>query len=100
MKHARFLAVARAEYLAEVAYYAEVEPGLGSRFASAVEQATSRALAFPFAGSDVGSDIRRVLLQDFPFSLVYRIEDQGILVVALAPHAKRPGYWRSRMRGR
>lgn len=100
MKQARFLAAARLEHLAEVAYYSEIEPGLGLRFTDAVEEATSRALAFPLAGSLFGSATRRVLLKDFPFSLVYRPERNGILVVAVAPQAKRPGYWRSRIRAR
>ena len=97
MKHARFLAAARLEYLAEVAYYSEIEGGLGLRFTDAVEEATSRALAFPLAGTPAEADTRRVLLKDFPFSLVYHIEPRGILVIALAPQAKRPGYWRSRV---
>jgi toxin ParE1/3/4 len=100
VKRARFLAAARLEHLAEVAYYSEIEPGLGLRFADAVEEATSRALAFPLAGSPEESDTRRVLLKDFPLSLIYRVEDDGILVIALAPQAKRPGYWRSRARAR
>ena len=100
MKHARFLAAARLEYFAEVAYYSEIETGLGLRFTDAVEEATSRALAFPLAGSPVEHGTRRVLLKDFPFSLIYRVEDSGILIVAVAPDAKKPGYWRSRLRAR
>ncbi|MBL8539519.1 MAG: type II toxin-antitoxin system RelE/ParE family toxin [Betaproteobacteria bacterium] len=100
MKRARFLAAARQEHLAEIAYYAGIEPGLGMRFADAVEEATSRALAFPSAGSPFASGTRRVLLKDFPFSLIYRVESDGILIIAVAPHARKPGYWRSRARPR
>ena len=39
MKRARFVAEARLEFLAEVIYYNDAEPGLGERFASAVEEA-------------------------------------------------------------
>ena len=31
MKHARFIAAARLEFLAEVIYYNEAQPGLGER---------------------------------------------------------------------
>ena len=51
MKGARFVAPAREEFLAEVAYYDQVKPGQGARFAAAVEEATARALAFPLSGS-------------------------------------------------
>ena len=100
MKRARFLAAARLEHLAEVVYYSEIESGLGLRFTDAVKEATSRALAFPLAGSPFGSGTRRVLLKDFPFSLIYRPERNGILVIAVAPQAKGPGYWRLRVRAR
>ena len=42
----RFLRAARVEYLAEIAFYNEAREGLGLRFASAVEAAVARALAF------------------------------------------------------
>lgn len=45
MKRARFIAPARREFLAEVVYYNGKEPGLGTRFAAAVEEAATRALA-------------------------------------------------------
>jgi len=51
MKRAHFVAPARAELLAEVAYYNHKELGLGSRFLAVVEDATARALAYPLTGS-------------------------------------------------
>jgi hypothetical protein len=42
MKRARFVAPAKAELLAEVAYYNNKELGLGSRFLAVVEDATAR----------------------------------------------------------
>ena len=51
MKRARFVVPARREVLGEVTYYHAKELGLGSRFLASVEDATSRALAYPFTGS-------------------------------------------------
>ena len=100
MKRARFIAAARLEFLAEVIYYSEVEAGLGARFTAAVEEAAARALAFPQSGSPSRSNTRRVLVNGFPFSLVYRPEHDGIVVFAVAHHARRPYYWQSRVRAR
>ncbi|MDY0042460.1 MAG: hypothetical protein RBS57_19290 [Desulforhabdus sp.] len=50
MKRARFVAAARRELLAEVAYYSEVEPGLRKHFTKAIKEATALALTFPQAG--------------------------------------------------
>ena len=100
MRRARFVAAARREFLAEVIYYNREEPGLGRRFAAAVEEATARAVAFPLAGSLAPKGTRRVLLKDFPFPVVYRITGDGIVVFALAHHSRLPGYWQSRVQDR
>ncbi|MBI3526003.1 MAG: type II toxin-antitoxin system RelE/ParE family toxin [Betaproteobacteria bacterium] len=99
MRQARFIAEARQEFLAEVAYYNQVQPGLGSRFTAAVEEATARALTFPLAGSPSASNTRRVFLKGFPFSLFYRPKNDGIVVFAVSHHARRPGYWVGRTHG-
>jgi len=100
MSRARFIAAARLEYLAEVIYYSEAETSLGVRFAAAVEEAAARALVFPLSGSPYRSDTHRVLVYGFPFSLVYRPEAAGIVIFAVAHHARRPHYWQSRVRSR
>ena len=78
MKRARFVAPAREEFLADVAYYDQVQPGQGVRFAADVEEATARALAFPLSGSPATPTIRRVIIKNFPFSIVYRPEADGV----------------------
>ena len=100
MKRARFVAEARQEFLAEVAYYNEAQFGLGIRFTKAVEEATARALAFPLSGTPSVSNTRRVFLKGFPFSLFYRPEDKGIVAFATSHHSRKPRYWVSRTRDR
>jgi plasmid stabilization system protein ParE len=100
VKRARFIAPARAEFLAEVAYYNQAQPGQGARFAAAVEEATTRALAFPLSGSPSEGNTRRVIVRDFRFSIVYRSEADGIVVFAVAHHSRIPGYWRGRAKNR
>ena len=78
MKRAQFVARAREEFLADVAYYDQVQPGQGVRFAAAVEEATARALAFPLSGSTATPTIRRVIIKNLPFSIVYRPEADGV----------------------
>ena len=96
MNRVRFVEPASLEVLAEVGYYHRVEAGLGTKFLEAVEDATARALAYPLTGSPAQHRTRRIFLRDFPFALVYRSDEQGITIYALAHHARRPGYWRSR----
>jgi hypothetical protein len=100
VNRARFIAAARLEFLAEVIYYSEAQAGLGARFTAAVEETAARALAFPLSGSPYRSNTRRVLVNGFPFSLIYRPEPDGIVIFAVAHYARRPYYWQSRARAR
>jgi plasmid stabilization system protein ParE len=39
---------------------------------------------------------RRILMERFPFSVVFRSTDDQVVVVAIAHQKRRPGYWTSR----
>jgi plasmid stabilization system protein ParE len=97
MRSIRFLAAARRELLAEALYYRESGAGLGVKFVRAVEQALAIAVQFPLAGSPGPAATRKVTVKGFPFSLVYLQEDGGIVVVAIAHHARSPEYWVGRL---
>ncbi|MES1938703.1 plasmid stabilization system [Salinisphaera sp. T5B8] len=96
MKPTRFIAAARDEFLAALAYYRDIDPELARRFSREVEEVLQRAVAFPESGSPSAANTRRMYLRDFPFALVYRATDSAIVVFALAHHSRRPGYWRDR----
>lgn len=97
MRTVRFAAAARDEFLAEVAFYNEAQAGLGQRFTEAIEKAVALALAFPSVGSPLKSGTRRVVVKDFPFSLIYKPLAQDIVVYAVAHQSRRPMYWLSRV---
>ena len=97
MKLVRFLPAAEAELLRELEYYSEARSGAGVRFQAAVEAAVSLAARHPLGGAPSHKETRSVLVRGFPFSVVYRPSEQEVLVVAIAPHRKRPGYWLGRV---
>jgi toxin ParE1/3/4 len=93
----RFLPPAEIELLKEVAYYSKARTGTGIRFQAAVEAAVSRAATHPLGGAPSFKKTRSLLVKGFPFSVVYRLSQQELLVIAIAPHRKRPQYWASRV---
>ena len=95
---ARFTKLARNEFLAQVAYYEELEPGLGSRFRIEVEAAVQRAAAAPLHGKPSAGGTRRRLVKSFPFSVVYTKTENVILVHAVADSRRLPEYWLSRLK--
>lgn len=93
----RFLPPAEAELLHEVEYYSSARAGTGVRFQAAVEAALERAARHPLGGAPSPKSTRSVLVKGFPFSVVYRANELELLVVAVAPHRRRPGYWVARI---
>ena len=96
MKQVRFLDEVREELLAQVAYYEERQEGLGEQFRLAVKAATALAAIHPKLGSPWKLRTRRVFPKGFPFSVVYRIEPNELVVFAIAHFSLRPTYWRRR----
>lgn len=97
MTRVRFAAPARRELLNEAACRNGKGPGLGARFAEAVGEAATRAPAYPLSGARASASTRRVFVEDFPFAIGYRADDEGIVIFAVAHHFRRPDYWRSRV---
>jgi plasmid stabilization system protein ParE len=93
----RFLSPAEAEMTEAALFYEAASSGLGNDFLDDVQQAMGRLCEYPQAGEVVASGLRRMLLHRFPFSIIYSVETDVILVVAIAHHGRRPGYWQSRV---
>ena len=93
----RFLSPAEEEMSEASLFYDAASGGLGDAFLDDVQQAVDRLCEYPQAGKAVSSSLRRMLVHRFPFSIIYSIETDVILVVAIAHHGRRPGYWQSRV---
>lgn len=87
------------EEFREAAWYYEYEaPGVGLKFVAEVHRGVMFITEYPYAAAEVGSGIRKKVLNHFPFSLLYAVEPEMILIVAVAHQKKRPGYWRDRLK--
>ena len=78
-------------------FYDENVSGLGTDFIDDVQRAVDRLRNYPTLGRVVTGDLRRILLSRFPFCIIYSIEPEGLLIVAVAHQYRRPGYWRERI---
>jgi len=94
----RFLEVAQQELDEAVDYYNAEVAGLGDRFLVEVLSAVDRIRSFPAAWHPMSNDTRRCRLRRFPYGILYAVEDDEILVIAVANLHRRPGYWRDRLR--
>jgi hypothetical protein len=77
-------------------FYESRMAGLGRSFAAEIERTLFLLTQYPSAGAADDSGCRRVPIARFPYSIVYRQQQDIILVVAVAHQRRRPGYWRRR----
>ncbi|MBK6637250.1 MAG: type II toxin-antitoxin system RelE/ParE family toxin [Rhodocyclaceae bacterium] len=87
---------ALAEFRAATKYYEQQQTGLGERFANVVEMAVAHIAAAPESFRIIEDDIRRCLAKVFPYAVLYSIEPDNILIVAVMHCRREPGYWRNR----
>lgn len=93
MAHVSFHRLAEQELL-DAARYCDVEsPGLGSAFLDAAERCVEAIVSHPLAGSPVRGVVRRRLLPQFPYALLYRAHGDGIRILAVMNLKRRPLYW-------
>jgi len=95
---AEFLPEAEEEFREAVWYYEIEAPGVGLRFIAEVRKGVTFITENPYAAGDIGSGIRRKVLNHFPYSLLYAVEAELIVIVAVAHQKRRPTYWRGRVK--
>lgn len=96
MSNVAFDPDARAEFLAAVRYYEECRKGLGLRFRQAIDAQLDKIQQMPFRFRVLRSPFRRCLVPNFPYSIIYTIEPEFILVVSVAHNRSKPEYWHDR----
>ena len=94
----RYLTPAREEFLAALDFYEREAPGLGAEFDAELVELEQRIQALPSSGVPYRHGTRRALLQSFPFSVIYQVGRNEIVIVALAHQKRRPDYWVDRLR--
>ena len=97
MNQTRFLLPAEIEMLEAAAYYETRVNNLGDSFLTTVETAVNRISEYPEAWPEVGHGIRKYLLRRFPYCILYRIDPDEIVIVAVMHQRQRPYYWLHRL---
>jgi toxin ParE2 len=97
----RFLPAAVLELEAAADDYEEARPNLGSEFRREVRSIVALIERHHRIGPSVSSGtktaLREFLLDRFPYRLIYGIDANDIIIVALAHQHRRSGYWRGRV---
>ena len=103
MRGVRIHAAAVEEAAEAAAWYEKERPGLGVDFQRAVDAAIDLLeedivplITVPGVAGTRGA--RRLLLRRFPYAVIVRESTAEVVVIAFAHTARRPGYWRGRVK--
>ncbi len=87
---------AERELLEAVEFYDLERPGLGQLFLNEVEAALQHIVDYPQGAPVPLGETRKLVLDRFPYSIMYWLDESGVVVSAVAHHSRRPFYWQHR----
>jgi toxin ParE1/3/4 len=90
---------ALAEFQDAARRYRLNQEGTGLRFVASVEDAIDRILEAPLRWRILEDDVRRCLTRVFPYVVLYTVEPDFVLIIAVMHCHRKPGYWRERIAG-
>ena len=76
-----------------IAFYETELAGLGFRFKEEIKSSVLRIKEHPEAWSIEKGEVRKVLLHRFPYKILYAIEKEKIIILAIAHQHRKPNYW-------
>lgn len=98
MKAYRFLEEADQEFQENIGYFISHSLTAAENFVDEVAEAVRDIREYPQVGTPISPIVRQRVLTDFKYSILYVDTPDEIIIVAVAPHRRRPGYWRRRLR--
>jgi toxin ParE1/3/4 len=84
------------EYQQAALWYSQREPQVALQFVGTIEEGIRRVVEAPTRWRIVEDDIRRCLTRVFPYAILYTIEKDYVLIVAVMHCSRKPGYWKHR----
>ena len=93
----RFLEAAEEEMLSAAERYEREVPELGEAFLVEIRRVVDLVASRPRIGAPVSKDTRGAFLRRFPYTVIYGEAGDELLIVAVAHHRRRPGYWKDRL---
>jgi plasmid stabilization system protein ParE len=77
-----------------ITYYSEQGADLAAAFLADFDSACDLIVERPEIGRPIGRGNRKVVLQRFPFILIYRQDTEHLRILAVGHQRRRPEYWK------
>jgi Plasmid stabilisation system protein. len=92
----RLISLAKDEVAEAILHFNEVSTDVSKAFLSDLDRAIDLLRLFPRTGVSIKYGFRSFPLHQFPFSIIYRLENNEIIIVAVSHQSRRPYYWHDR----
>jgi len=93
----KFLEPALLEMDDAVKYYNEELAGLGGKFYRKILASINIIKLFPDSWNRCSLNTRKATITTFPYSLIYALDCETVVIIAVAHHHRKPEYWIDRM---
>jgi toxin ParE1/3/4 len=90
-------AEAEAEFDEAFDYYEARRPGFGVQFASRVQDVFDRIGENPELHPVILADVRKAVVDRFPYCVFYRVEAASVQILAVFHTARDPSIWHGRI---
>ena len=97
MKQVSFHPVAEIEMIEAAKYYETTQKILGKRFLASVQTGLINIQINPLFYPVIEFNVRRYLTKIFPYGLLYIIQANQIIIIAVMNLNRKPNYWKSRL---
>ncbi len=97
MRAVRYLAPARLELVEAIQFYDRRSRRVARSFLAEVRGALDSLCELPEAAPVLCGEVRRKALRKFPYSILFVVETDVLLVVAVMHGKRRPEYWIPRL---
>lgn len=98
MKGVLFHPEAEEDMTSSAVFYEARSKGLGHKFLNEIAHSLDLIFSSPKTWPVFSDDIRRFLLQRFPFCLLYEIKNDYIYIIAVMHLRREPFYWKNRIK--
>ncbi len=78
------------------AWYEDESPTAAARFMAEFNRVADSIFEHPDRWPQAEPGTRRALLRKFPFAIYYIVDPDMVMILSVAHHKRRPGYWEGR----
>ncbi len=96
MNEPRFLSGARVDLFDALDHYRGQSGPLAFDFLKELKRNLELIVSFPMASPVARGEVRKKVMRRFPYSILFFMDGERPIIVAVMHHSRRPDYWHHR----